>query len=568
MMKLIIAEKPSVARTIAEALSTHVVNKKDWYEAGEWTVSFALGHIINLSYPEDYNPKWKKWEKESLPIIPSTLKYRILNKQRYSVLSKLIKQADVIVNACDAGREGELIFRELITLTPPKKGAKLYRLWLTALTKEQILKAMQELKPLSSYDSLYKAAQSRAVADWLIGINATRAYTLKAGELYSIGRVQTPTLYAVVKREEERAKQTDKIYYEVVGTFHSEAYQGVLQTQAMLETVKEAQAVAGSIAVGSEGVISSYQNKVVAVAPQLLYDLTTLQKEANTQYGYTAQQTLAAVQSLYEKGAVSYPRTDSRYLPSSLKAEATRIAHAIADRSLSIGEIYHAVVNDAGVTDHYALIPTGKAVSFSSDKERKVYELIEKRFLSVFLGHSKVQRQSFDTVVNSKYVFHTEREALLEPGWQIIYNKKAQKPLEDVSKEKHKLTALDVVEKVKHKDPPLTDASLLRFMEHAGKTGLGTPATRAEIIEKLVDQKYLLRKGKTLLPTEKGIKLVKSLEQLGATELLSPELTAYFEQALKEIEQGKKTDEAFLKEIEQYTKRVTARILEANAVSA
>jgi len=179
-----------------------------------------------------------------------------------------------------------------------------------------------------------------------------------------------------------------------------------------------------------------------------------------------------------------------------------------------------------------------------------------------------VQRQSFDTGVNSKYVFHTEREALLEPGWQIIYNKKAQEPLEDVSKEKHKLTALDVVEKVMHKDPPLTDASLLRFMEHAGKTGLGTPATRAEIIEKLVDQKYMLRKGKTLLPTEKGIKLVKSLEQLGATELLSPELTAYFEQALKEIEQGKKTDEAFLKEIEQYTKRVTARILEANAVSA
>lgn len=567
-MKLIIAEKPSVARTIASALAGNqkVVDRKDWFEAGEWTVSFALGHIINLCYPEDYNPAWKKWSADALPIIPSQVKYRIINQQRFNALSKLIKQADIIVNACDAGREGELIFRELITVSPPKPSAKIYRLWLAALTKEEILKAMEHLEPITRYDKLYQSALSRSIADWLIGINATRAYTIKAGELYTIGRVQTPTLYAVVKHEEERAKQKDKVYYEVVGTFHSVEYTGVLQTQAVLETSKEAEHIIGNITVGSEGTVANYKSVNVSVPPQLLYDLTTLQKDANTQYGYTAQQTLQAVQALYESGSVSYPRTDCRYLPSSLIKEAERIAHSIADRSLSIGEIYREVVNDAKITDHYALIPTGKAPRFSNEREKKVYQLIEKRFLSVFLGNATVQRQRFDTVVENKHVFHTEREAILEPGWQLVYNKKAEKPLEDVSKTKHTLVKLDVAERIKRKTPPLTDASLLRFMERAGKAGLGTPATRAEIIEKLVDQKYLQRKGKVLEPTNKGIKLVKDLENMGTAELLSPDLTARFEETLKQIELGEKTDTEFIKEIQEYTKLVTNKILKANFV--
>jgi len=565
LIKLIIAEKPSVAKTIANAIGNPVFNK-DYYEAGGWTISFALGHIVNLVYPEEYNPAFKKWSVDSLPIIPSEFKYTILNKQRFYALSKLIQQADVIVNACDAGREGELIFREIIMLAQPKKTAKIYRLWISALTKEEIQKELNNLKDINKYDNLYFSAEARAKADWLVGINATRAFTIKANELHTIGRVQTPTLYAIVKREEERAKTQDKKYYEIVGTFHSDEYNGVLQTADILEDKSIAESVVQGIQVGTQGVVQNYQDRVVQVSPPLLYDLTTLQREANSEYHYTAQQTLDIAQALYEKGVISYPRTDSRYLPSSLKATVENTVKQIYQGP--IGPIYSGVINDAGVSDHYALIPTGKPLTTSDVREQKIYDLIEKRFIAEFLGFAHVQKQNFETVLKNKNknLFKTEREALLDPGWRAIYGDKPVNRLPDISKTEHILVELNIAERIKKKPSSFTDASLLHWMEKVGKTGLGTPATRAQIIERLVETKYVARVNNFLVPTQKGINLVKKLEALKMNELLSPDLTAYFEEQLKEIEEGKKREDDFISDMENYTKNVTSKLLEASLV--
>jgi DNA topoisomerase-3 len=559
-VKLIIAEKPSVAKKIAEALGTPKFNKSvGYYEAGGWIVSFALGHIIGLAEPKEYDPKYQKWRKDTLPIIPQHFKYRILNRKRFSALKKLIGKADVIVNACDAGREGELIFREILLKAKPKKTAVIKRMWLSAMTKSAVQQEIKNLKPISKYDNLSVSAFSRAIADWLVGINATRAYTIKKGDLYTIGRVQTPTLKAIIDREKLRAQQKETYYYQIIGTFHSEEYQGTYFKD--FDTEAQAKAVAKTIP--NKGEIKDFKNQVVKIKPQMLYNLTTLQKDANKLYHFSAQKTLNIMQSLYEAKLLSYPRTDSRYIPKSIVSDVNKTIAVVAPLIgvKSYGKLFLEVVNDAKVTDHYAIIPTGETAGLNqlTPDQQKIYYLVVKRFVSVFLGYSEVQRQSWKTV-NKQHVFNSSREAILNPGWQLVYGKKPEGKL-SILQGIHDLIKTDIVKKKKGKTPPYTDASLLAFMEHAGKYGLGTSATRASIIERLIKTKYIQRKGNILVPKEKGYSLIESLSQL-EPRLVSPELTALFEKGLQDIEKGKEKQESFLATIRIFTEDVTKKLLQ------
>ena len=559
-MKLIIAEKPSVAKQIASALGNFKYNKTvGYFEAGGWTVSFALGHIIGLAEPKDYDKELKHWRKDTLPIIPNKYKYRVTNRKRFSALKKLVQKADVIVNACDAGREGELIFREVIMLAKPKKTAVIKRMWLSAMTKDAVKKEIQNLKPISKYDLLSKSAFARAIADWLVGINATRAFTIKSRELFTIGRVQTPTLYAIINREKERAKQKETYYYQVIGTFHSTEYEGTYYK--VFQSIADAQALIKVLP--SSGNIKDFKEKVVSVHPQLLYNLTALQREANSGYHFSAQKTLNIMQYLYEHKFLSYPRTDSRYIPQSIVKDVyttvAKVSPVVGIRNF--GKIYSVLIDDSKVTDHYAIIPTGElnGLNSLSPDQKKIYDLVARRFVSVFLGNASVQMQKWQTV-NGKHVFDSSREAVLSPGWKEVYGVKAQGKF-PAMQGKHNLVKAVPVRKKKGKSPQYSDASLLAFMEHAGKYGLGTSATRASIIERLIRTKYIQRQKNVLVPLDKGYKLVNALERLNVNELLSPDLTALFEKGLGDIEKGKENDKTFISSMGKYTKQVTDKII-------
>ena len=558
-MKLIIAEKPSVAKKIAEALGAPKFNKSlGYYEAGGWTVSYALGHIIGLAEPKEYDPKYQKWRKSTLPIIPSNFKYKILNRKRFSALKKLISKADIIVNACDAGREGELIFREILLKAKPKKNAVIKRMWLSAMTKSAVQQEIKNLKPINQYNNLSVSAFSRAIADWLVGINATRAYTIKKGELFTIGRVQTPTLKAIIDREKLRAQQKETYYYQLVGIFHSDEYQGTY----FKDFDTEAQARAVAKVIPKTGEIKDFRNQMVKIKPRMLYNLTTLQKDANKLYHFSAQKTLNIMQSLYEAKLLSYPRTDSRYIPKSVVNDVNKIITVVAPliNITSYGKLFPEVINDAKVTDHYAIIPTGEINGLKqlTPDQEKIYYLVVRRFVSVFLGYSEVQRQLWKTV-NKKYVFNSLRESVLKPGWQAVYGKRVEGQL-SVLHGVHNLVKLSILKKKKGKTPPYTDASLLAFMEHAGKYGLGTSATRASIIERLIKTKYMQRRKNILIPSKKGFELINSLSKI-EPRLVSPELTALFSKGLQDIEKGKEQQKEFLSTIKIFTEDITRELL-------
>jgi DNA topoisomerase III len=595
---LVVAEKPSVARDLASTLPGSFKQSKDktHLEGEDYVVTWAVGHLVGLAPPDEYDPKLKKWRFADLPILPDQFKL-IPNDERSAKQMRAIHrlmaddEVELIINACDAGREGELIFAYLYDLAPVHKPVQ--RLWLSSMTKRAISEAFEHLRPGEEMKSLEEAARSRSEADWLVGMNATRAASVRLRAAFdgavSLGRVQTPTLALVARREEEIRSFVPEPYWLVEARFEAggeRRYTGRYLGGKRLPSEDEARAIVEAVT-GQAGEITKLEKKEEREQPQLLYDLTSLQRHSNSLYGFSARRTLAAAQRLYEEHkALTYPRTNSRFLTGDMVPEIKPTAELVGHNapyaasarfvtsldSLPLGR----VVNDAKVTDHHAIIPTRSEHDLSKmgQDELKVYDLVTKRFLAIFHPEAVFERTRVETTVREN-VFRTSGRRLIEAGWRSVYGELSEGDRsEDDSGGDQLLPRLEQGEGVqtrevefmrKETQPPrrFSDASLLGAMETAGKeiddaelreamkdSGIGTPATRASIIERLVDVGYIERDGRALVATEKGIQVIRLL---GEHKLTSPELTGSWERRLRLIEQAQDTRPAFMDDIKKFT---------------
>jgi DNA topoisomerase-3 len=595
---LVIAEKPSVARDLAAALPGSFTQAKDKTHlvGDDHVITWAVGHLVGLAEPDAYDPKLKKWRFADLPIIPDEFKLVPNDERSAKQLRAIHKQMadeeiEEIVNACDAGREGELIFAYVYDLAKAKKPVR--RLWLSSMTKKAIGEAFEHLRPGDEMKPLEAAARSRSEADWVVGMNATRAASIRLRAAFdgavSLGRVQTPTLALMARREEEIRAFKPEPYWLVEARFgatgernYSGRYLGGKRLPAEPEAVAIVEAVTGQ-----PGEITKLEKKEEREQPQLLYDLTSLQRHANTLYGFSARRTLSAAQRLYEEHkALTYPRTNSRFLTGDMVAEIKPIAELVghnaqykkgSDYVVALDELpLGRVVNDAKVQDHHAIIPTRSEHELGrmGQDELKVYDLVAKRFLAIFHPEAVYERTRVETTV-LEHVFRTSGRRLVEAGWKSVYGEEVdQSAGEEDSGGDQLLPKLDQGETVqtlevesirKETQPPrrFTDASLLGAMETAGKevedaelreamkdSGIGTPATRASIIELLVNREYIEREGRSLMATEKGIQVIRLLN---GHQLTSPELTGNWEHRLGLIERGRDSREAFMNDIAKFT---------------
>ncbi len=581
MKAMVLAEKPSVARDIARVLGA-TSRGEGFLFNDEYIVSWAVGHLIGLYDPEDYDESLKRWKRESLPIIPSEIKLKALKegKSQLNVIKKLMnsKEVEYIICATDAGREGELIFRYIYSFIKCKKPFK--RLWISSMTDKAIKDGFNSLKDGSEYNNLYNSAKCRSEADWLVGINASRAFTLKYNVLLSIGRVQTPTLAIICARQKEIDSFVPDDYFEVTANFgdYKGLWTDISKNDSKIKTEELADKIIAETK-GKDGIVKSIKNEEKRQAPPLLYDLTELQRDANSKFGFSAQKTLNIAQNLYEKRKmITYPRTDSRYLSDDMIPKMKVILN-ILGRTQAYGEfaayplsleklpISKRIVDNSKISDHHAIIPTdGRLAPESlSEDEFKIFDLIARRFIAVFYPYYVYNTTTITTEVNSHF-FITKGTTVTEKGWTKlnIAGKKDKK--EDILpslNEGDQVKAKSVVKKKKQTKPPLpyTEATLLSAMENAGRfvedealkeqlkeNGLGTPATRAGIIERLITVKYITRKGKSLIPTEKGMKLI----EVCPGELKSPETTGRWERGLSSISKGKMETEKFMGSIKRY----------------
>lgn len=593
---LIIAEKPSAARAIADALGGFS-RREGYLESEQYYLSWAIGHLVELKSPEEYDAKWKRWSLEHLPMLPSFFDLKVTTKTRsqFEVLSRLIRSASALINACDAAREGELIFRYICQMARATQPAR--RLWVSSLTREAIRKAFADLRPEADYERLYQSARCRAQGDWLVGMNATRAFTVKWGELLSVGRVQTPTLALLVRREREITAFQPEEYWEVFADFATpdgRKYRGKWFGPGgdRLKQAAEAEAIAARVK-ARPGIIESAEETPASERPPQLYDLTALQREANKRFGLTAAATLKAAQSLYEAKLITYPRTDSRYLNRDLVKTLPAVLKAAGGqpefRSLVAGarvDLVHPgnrrVVDDSKVSDHHAVIPTTEAPGTLSAVEAKIYNLVMRRFLAQFYPEARY----LDTEVITRVDpvpdrFRSRGRRVLDEGWRVVEpppaparGKGAAKGEAPEEEPRQALPVLKAEEMVavkaaeaekKQTQPPrrYTEAALLGAMETAGRDmdddalkeamkghGLGTPATRAAIIERLKDVGYIAAEKKSLVPMEKGHRLVELAERAGAQVLLSAELTGGWEKRIADIQSGEAQAERFMAEIQ------------------
>ncbi|GGI55289.1 DNA topoisomerase III [Oxalicibacterium solurbis] len=611
---LIIAEKPSVANDIAKTLGGFTKHD-EYFESDEYVLSSAVGHLVEIAVPEEYDVKRGKWTFTHLPMIPPHFALNPIAKteSRLKVLNKLIKRKDVttLINACDAGREGELIFRLIAQYAKAKQPVK--RLWLQSMTPGAIREAFKNLRDDQEMLPLADAARSRSEADWLIGINGTRAMTAfnsKEGGFYltTVGRVQTPTLSIVVEREEKIKKFVPRDYWEVRAEFVCAAgiYQGRwLDTKFKKdETDPEkraerlwSKAAAESIVAacrGKIGIVTEESKPTTSMAPAL-FDLTSLQREANARFGFSAKNTLGLAQALYEKHKVlTYPRTDSRHLPEDYLPTVLETLDVLAENNN-----YHQfakqitnskwvkpnkrIFDNTKISDHFAIIPTTQAPKNLSEPEQKLYDLVTRRFMAIFFPAAEFQVTTRFTEV-SGHKFKTEGKVLTNPGWLAVYGKEVDEEkdgensgnLVPVAKDEKVQTESVVANGLVTKPPArYSEATLLSAMEGAGKLvddeelrdamagkGLGTPATRAAIIEGLLTEKYLLREGRELIPTAKAFQLMTLLHGLGVDELTEPELTGEWEYKLAQIERGNISREEFMREIAQMTQIIVKRAKE------
>ena len=638
---LIIAEKPSVAQDIVRAL-TPVAGKfdkhEDHFENERYVVSSAVGHLVEIKAPDEYDVKRGKWSFAHLPVVPPHFDLAPIDKakSRLNALVKLVKRKDVgaLINACDAGREGELIFRLIVQYADGGKGKldkPVQRLWLQSMTPQAIRDGFNQLRSDQQMLGLADAARSRSEADWLVGINGTRAMTAFNSRdggffLTTVGRVQTPTLSIVVEREELIRKHVARAYWEIKAGFDAEAGQyegkwfdpGYKKASAIgpdpanpvpegdrradrLWTAAEAEAIRQAV-LGRTGTVTEESKPSTSSCPGL-YDLTTLQREANSRFGFSAKTTLALAQALYEKHKVlTYPRTDSRHLPEDYLATVKDTFEVIASEDLPgpLRELaQHArvalnkgyvkpskrVFDNAKVSDHFAIIPTLQAPRSLSEAEAKLYDLVVKRFIAIFYPPAEflvTTRITKVAAAGREHHFQTNGKVLVNPGWLAVYGKEAQSDEEQAAN----LVPVQAGETVRNEyvdvaalktRPPAryTEATLLSAMEGAGKLidddelreamaekGLGTPATRAAIIEGLITEKYMLREGRELVPTAKAFQLMTLLRGLAIEDLTKPELTGAWEHQLAEMEHGRLSREAFMKDIAAMAERIVRKAKE------
>ena len=581
-MRLIVAEKPSVALDLARTLG-QPQKHEGFVTVGSDTVTWAYGHLVTLADPAQYDPAWKAWAWATLPLLPDPFQLQPIAKSagQLKIVTRLLQQADRIVCATDGDREGELIFRYIYVHAGVKKPVD--RLWLSENTPTAIQKALASMKPLSAYDALAQAAQVRAQADWLIGLNGTRAVTLKhavpgQGAL-SVGRVQTPTLRLIADRDQSIAQFQPTPYWQWVVTFHAVAgeYSGTWQAQSgehpdRILTEADAKALQAKVPGGTLGHIVSLERKRVTVNPPQLFSLTDLQKDANRRLGLTAQQTLDIAQSLYEKHLSSYPRTDARHITGDVAQTVTKRLHGIGTLSDYQGFVHDLpqplnttrLVDDKKVAQagHYAIIPTGQAPSGLSNREQAVFDLIVRRLLAGLMPPGQDERTMIVTEVDGER-FRTQGTVLMEAGWRKVLPELQEATGNEEAETETAIPAgLVQGEGVRVKDsrldskqtkPPgrLTDASLLALME---KFGLGTPATRARILEVLMLREYVRREKKTLVSTTKGRKLLTVLPE----RLQSPELTGQWETKLEAIATGQEQTQSFMQGIRAWTQQLVA----------
>ena len=591
---LVVAEKPSVGRDLARVLDCK--EKKDGYiEGDKYIVTWCIGHLVTLCGPEDYDAKYKKWSLDSLPIMPEEIRLKVIDKvsKQYEVIKMLMESTNVssLVCATDAGREGELIFRYVYNLVGCNK--PFGRLWISSMVDKAIEDGFKKIKPGEEYDNLYESARCRSEADWLVGINATRAFTVRYGNLFSVGRVQTPTLDILVQRQKEIDSFEPRDYWEVradYGDFTGLWYnprEKDTRTYDQDQVVQVVQKVKGK-----KGSISDVKEEQKKDRPPLLYDLNELQRDANKKFGFSAKKTLSVAQDLYEKyKVITYPRTDSRYLTADMipglrpliKSVGEQAEYNVFSQHLLGQErlpISRRIVDDKKVSDHHAIIPTGKKANMAPDHE-KIYKLVVLRLLSAFYPEHLYTITTITANVQGES-FISKGRTVKQEGWKEVYkvagdtegtgkkdkddNNEQILPLlktgDDVT-----IMHADVLEKKTKPPAHYNEATLLGAMEHAGRfvedeelkghlreKGLGTPATRAGIIERLIAVGYIERKGKKLIPTNKGINLISIVPE----QLKSPEMTGEWEQRLNNIQKGKLNPETFIKDIRNYVDYVVA----------
>ena len=586
---LVVAEKPSVARDIAAVIGCKT--KGDGCISSDThVVSWAIGHLVTLFEPEDYDPKLKRWNMSTLPVIPEKIKIKPIQNtaKQLRIVAKLMrsKEVDSIVCATDSGREGELIFRYIYELAQCTKPCS--RLWISSMTEKAIKTGFANLKPSSEYDDLYNSARCRSQADWLVGINATRAYTIRYNALLSVGRVQTPTLAIIVNRQSEIDSFVPVEYYEVTAKF--DGYDGKWFDPAVKEAdlstriaeKTQANEIAAKVP-NKPAIIENVKHETKKQPPPLLYDLTELQRDANRRFGFSAEKTLNLAQDLYEKRKlITYPRTDSRYLSEDMTPKLPETLEKLDippyDTFVKrlIGQklnITKRIIDDSKVSDHHAIIPTEKQASLDSlsGDERKVFDLIAKRFIAVFYPPYVYSSTAITTLCEGER-FISKGTTVLDLGYMEIYknddkdDKKADKEqvLPDLKKGDASSCLSAKAEKKKTKPPSqYNEATLLSAMENAGRfiddealkeqlkdSGLGTPATRAGIIERLIKVGYVTRSGKNLVPTQKA----KNLIFIVPDELKSPITTGKWEKGLSSIAKGNMLPEKFMTSISAYVR--------------
>ncbi|MGX8713830.1 MAG: DNA topoisomerase 3, partial [bacterium] len=592
-MIVCIAEKPSVAREIAKVLGATALHD-GYLEGNGYQVTWTYGHLCTLKEPQDYCDQWRRWSVSALPMIPPRFGIKLIDndgyKKQFAVIEKLMQAADGIINCGDAGQEGELIQRWVMQ----KAGAKcpVQRLWVSSLTEEAIREAFANLKPQDEYQSLYEAGLCRAIGDWLLGMNATRLYTIRfataKGQVLSIGRVQTPTLAMIVKRhfeikdfKPEKYWILSTVYRNVVFSSTKGKIKKPEEGQAALEAIKQA-----------DFEVTDIQQKAGTEAPPRLFDLTSLQVECNKKYSFSADDTLKHIQSLYEKKLTTYPRVDTTYLSDDVYAKCPRILQGITPYAPLIQPLMgkklkksKKVFDSSKVTDHHAIIPTGTDPQTASltTNEKRVYDLVARRFIAVFYPDCKF---STTTVMGEvkEVEFKATGKQILEEGWRTVFGGRGSTPDDESKKGDEEEQVLPKFDKGEHgpHEPsltekqttppkPYTEATLLRAMETAGKTveneelrdalkanGIGRPSTRAAIIETLYKRQYISKVRKSLEPTPTGIALIGVIQE----ELLkSAELTGQWEKKLRDIEAHKYDSRQFIEELKQMTARIVQEVI-------
>ncbi|RAU81723.1 type IA DNA topoisomerase [Pontibacter arcticus] len=584
-MKVCIAEKPSVAREIAQVIGAK--NRKDGYfEGNGYQVTWTFGHFCTLREPDDYRPEWKRWSLYDLPMLPERYGIKLMKdsgvQKQFNIIKQLLDHADEVINCGDAGQEGEVIQRWVLTEAKYKKPFK--RLWISSLTEDAIRQGFARLREGAEFDSLYQAGKSRAIGDWLLGLNATRLFTLKyangSRQTLSIGRVQTPTLAMLVNRHHEIVNfvpqpfwELKTVYREVTFASTNGRFQKEEDAQKILEAIRQA-----------ELTITDVETKKGTEAPRNLFDLTSLQIECNNKLGMSADETLKTVQSLYEKKVVSYPRVDTTYLPDDIYPKIPGILQGLDNYRQEVAPLLQdkirktkKVFNNNKVTDHHAIIPTGSSAGGLYGREADVYDLITRRFLAAFYPDCIVSNTTV-SAESASYAFRVRGKQILEPGWRVLYGAediKPDTPAKEGEAEEVTTGVLPHFDKGEHgpheplleqkmTNPPkeYTEATLLRAMETAGKqiedeelkealkqNGIGRPSTRAAIIETLFKRQYIRKEKKKIIPTQMGIDLIGVIPN---QTLKSAEMTGQWERKLRQIEAGEFQADEFLKELQEF----------------